>query len=70
MTVAGRAHQFDVALGVQHEVLRLQVPVQDALAMQIIESFCDTADAEFGRGLVKTAPEDRKNSFWLFADRR
>lgn len=56
------AHQFDVSLSIQHEILRLQVSVEDALAMEVIESFCDASDAEFGSGLVKAPPKDKSET--------
>lgn len=61
------SHQFDVSLGIQHEVLRLQVSVEDPLTMEVIESLCDAADAEFGSGLIKTPPKDKKAKFELLA---
>lgn len=59
-------HQFDVSLSIQHEILRLQISVEDALAMEVIKSFCDTTNAEFGSGLIKTPPKDKKAKFKLF----
>lgn len=62
-------HQFDVSLSIQHEILRFQVSVEDALAMEVIERLCDTTDTEFGSGLIKTSPEDKKAQFKRFADK-
>lgn len=64
------AHQFDVSLTIQHEVLRLQISVEDTLAMEVIESFCDATNAEFGSGLIKTPPKDMKAKFKLFAEQQ
>lgn len=54
------AHQFNVTLSIQHEILRLQVSVEDTFAMEVVESLCDAANAEFGSGLIKTPPADTK----------
>lgn len=51
------AHQFDVAFGVQHEILGLQVPVEDAFTVQVIERLGDAAHAELGSGFFKTPPD-------------
>lgn len=59
------AHQLDVTLSVQHEILRLQVSVEDPFAMEVIERLSDATDAEFGGGLVKTPPERRQNEVRL-----
>lgn len=64
------AHQFDVSLSIQHEILRLQVSIEDTLAMEVIKSLCDAANAEFGSGLIKTPPKDQKAQFKLFADKQ
>lgn len=56
-------HQFDVSFGIQHEILRLQVSVQDAFTMEVIKSFCDATHAEFGSVLLKTSPEGEKAEF-------
>lgn len=50
-------HQFDVAFSVQHEILGLQVPVEDAFTVEVIERLDDAADAELGGGFFKTPPE-------------
>lgn len=49
-------HQFDVAFSVQHQILGLQVSVEDAFSMEVVKSLSDTADTEFGYGFFKTAP--------------
>ena len=65
-------HQFDVSLRVQHEVLRLQVSVEDSFAVEVVESLCDATDTEFGDGLVKAPPagETLKCQMQLLGDRR
>lgn len=50
------AHQFDVTFRVQHEVLRLEVPVEDRPAVQVLEGLGHAAHAELGGGLVKAPP--------------
>lgn len=57
------AHQFDVSFCVQHEVLRLQVSVEDSFAMEVIESFRDATDAESGGGVVKASPADDSSHY-------
>lgn len=64
------AHQFDVPLSIQHEILRLQVSVEDTFAMEVVESLCDTTNAEFGSGLIKTPPAEKAAKFKPFADKR
>jgi len=46
--------QFDVSFRVQHQVLRLQVAVDDSGAVEVVEGLGHTAHAELGRCLVKT----------------
>ena len=62
-------HQFDVSLSIQHEILRLQVSVEDALAMEVIKRFCDATNTEFGSGLIKTPPKDKRDKFKPFDDK-
>lgn len=51
------AHQFDVAFSIQHEILGLQVPVEDAFTVEVIKGLGDAAHTEFGSGFFKTPPE-------------
>lgn len=50
-------HQFDIALYVQHQVLRLQVSVHDVLLMEVGVGLHHTGGAEHSHGLVKTPSE-------------
>lgn len=54
-------HQLDVAFSVQHQILGLQVSVEDALTMEVIERLGDAAHAEFGCGFFKTSPEIKED---------
>ena len=60
------AHQFDVPLSIQHEILRLQVSVEDTFAMEVVEGLRDASNAEFGSGLIKTPPADKTARFKAF----
>ena len=53
-------YKFDVSISIQHEILRLQVSVEDSVAVEIVEGFGDTANAESGRGLVKASPGEKR----------
>lgn len=55
-------HQFDVAFSVQHQILGLQVSVEDTFTMEVLKSLGDAADAEFGCGFFKTSPEIKTDS--------
>lgn len=62
---ATATHQFDVAFSVQHQILGLQVSVEDTFTMEVIKSLGDAADTEFGCGFFKTSPEIKTNvSVW------
>lgn len=52
-------HQLDVALHVQHQVLRLQVSVHDVLLVEVGVGLHHAGGAEHGGGLVKTSPEQK-----------
>lgn len=58
---ATATHQFDVAFSVQHQILGLQVSVEDTFTMEVIKSLGDAADTEFGCGFFKTSPEIKTN---------
>ena len=58
-----QTHQFDVSLSIQHEILRLQVSVENTFAMEVIESFCDATNAEFSSGLIKAPSKHKKDTF-------
>lgn len=62
-------HQFNITLSIQHEILRLQVSVEDTFAMEVVKSLCDATNTEFGSGLIKTPPADTKTKFKHIADR-
>lgn len=49
-------YQLDVAALVQHEVLGLQVAVDDAAAVQVLETLNHAGTAEHGQRLLKAAP--------------
>lgn len=44
-----KVRQFDVALAVEHDVLRFEVPVDDALGVEVTEGQCDLCQVETGR---------------------
>ena len=53
--------QFDVSFSVQHQILGLQVAVDDPGAVEVVESLSHTTHAELGRHLVETpSREDRE----------
>lgn len=54
-------HQLDVAFSVQHQILGLQVSVEDAFTVEVIERLSDAAHAEFGCGFFKTSPEIKED---------
>jgi hypothetical protein len=49
-------HQLDIAGGVQQQVLRLEVPVDDAPAVQVVECLHHAGSVEPGRRVVEVAP--------------
>ena len=55
------SHQFDVALCVQHQVLRLQVSVHDVLLVEVGVGLHHTGSAEHSDGLVKTPSENHRD---------
>lgn len=56
-----RSHQFDVALYIQHQVLRLQVSVHDVLLVEVGVGLHHTGSAEHSDGLVKTPSENHRD---------
>lgn len=54
-------HQFNIALYIQHQVLRLQVSVHDVLLVEVGIGLHHAGGAEHGNGLVKTPSEDHKH---------
>ena len=54
--VVRTSHQFDESPGVEQKVLRLEVPVDDALAVQVLESLNHTRHAEARRQVIEVAP--------------
>ena len=62
-----RPHQFDVSFGVQEQVFRLEVPVYDALSMEVAESFYYTARVEPRGAVIKRGPAQTNTiiGFWL-----
>ena len=55
-------HQFDVALNVQHQILRFQVSVHDVLLMQVSVGLHHTGGAEHGNGFIKTPSKNHRNT--------
>ena len=51
-----QTNQFDESLGVQQEVLWLEIPVDDALAVQVLEGLDHTGHAEARCQVIKVAP--------------
>lgn len=49
------AYQLDVSICVQHEILRLQVSVYDAIVVEVVKGLCYTAHTELGSVFIKTA---------------
>lgn len=52
------AYQFYISIRVQHEVLRLQVPVNDSFFVKVLKRFSYTSHTELGSVLVKASPEN------------
>ena len=52
--------QFDVSFSVQHQVLRLQVAVDNPGAVEIMEGLGHATHAELCRCLVETSSEEQQ----------
>lgn len=49
-------YHFHIAFMVQQQVLRLKVPVDNPLSMEVVKCLQNTANAEAGCGLLKETP--------------
>lgn len=50
--------QLDVAVVVEHEVFRLEITVDDTLAVQVLERLDDAGDAESRRDVIEVTSEN------------
>lgn len=57
------AYQLDVSICVQHEILRLQVSVYDAIVVEVVKGLCYTAHTELGSVFIKTASVLNRDMF-------
>jgi len=59
-------HQFDVSSVIQHQVLRLEIAVDDTLSMKILERFDDARDAEPRRHVVEMTSTNKLSNLHSF----
>lgn len=52
------AYQFYISIWVQHEVLRLQVSINNSFFVKVLKRFSHTTHTELGSVLVKASPEN------------
>ena len=58
-------YQFDESPGVEQKVLGLEVPVDDALAVQVLEGLYHTRHAETRRQVIEVAPGEYRATLYI-----
>jgi len=55
-------HELDISSVIEHQVLGLEIPVDDTLGMEVFERFDDAGHTESRRHIVKMAPTHKQQT--------